>query len=85
MVWKTDLAYSNEVKACKRWPQLETRVVLPQNVFVYHKSHVRYKERQSQKYRLHPCSWYHFHWEHRAELSLLLCPKPQVCAHLMPS
>lgn len=80
-----DLAFSSKVKTCKKWPQLETRVVLPQNAFTYHKSHISYEERQSQKCRSHPCAWHHFHWESRAELSLLWCPEPQVWAHLMLS
>lgn len=56
-----DLAFSSKVKTCKKWPQLETRVVLPQNAFTYHKSQVSYEERQSQKYRSHPCAWHHVH------------------------
>lgn len=52
-----DLAFSSKVKTCKRWPQLEIRVpqCIPQNAFIYRKSHISHKERQSQKYRSHPC------------------------------
>ena len=80
-----DLAFSSKVKVCKRWSQPETRVVLPQNAFIYHDSHISHKEKESQKYRSQPCPQHHFHWGSRAEPSLLWCPKPEVCAHLMLS
>lgn len=45
--YPTDLTFFSKVKACKRWPQPATRVVLPQNAFIYHKSHSSCKERQA--------------------------------------
>lgn len=73
-----DLTLFSEAKACKRWPQIEIRVLPPLNAFLCHRFHISYKESQSWKCRSHPWMRHHLHQDSRAELSLPPSPEPQV-------